>query len=94
MMLEIKFKVQIIEVSAGVARLADVADATFLGYDQPPSQTLRCISRYTLPLSTSNSAGVTSLSVLLSEVQGLSASARCAETLAVGQEGVLWLVSF
>ena len=50
MMLEIKFKVQIIEVSAGVARLADVADATFLGYDQPPSQTLRCISRYTLPL--------------------------------------------
>ena len=37
MMLEIKFKVQIIEVSAGVARLADAADATFLGYDQPPS---------------------------------------------------------
>ena len=36
MMLEIKFKVQIIEVSAGVARLADAADATFLGYDQPP----------------------------------------------------------
>ena len=54
MMLEIKFKVQIIEVSAGVARLADAADATFLGYDPPPSQTLRCmcacISRYTLPL--------------------------------------------
>ena len=37
MMLEIKFKVQIIEVSAGVARLADAADVTFLGYDQPPS---------------------------------------------------------